>query len=302
MACSRSTAASPRFLPADRLPSTLDCTLLRDLFGTARCARSSTRALLQGWLDAEAALARALADVGRDPAERPRRSLPRAAPSSTTSTCCAPGSRRPAPAGAARARARRAVRRARAAARTGARRRRTSSTRALVLQLREALAPIAADLARARVAAAALAERHAATPMAGRTHGQHAVPITFGLKAASWADELVPRAARARAPRAAALPASARRRRRHARLARGGRRAVREAYCRQLGLPSRRCPGTPRATAARPRPRARRDRRRGRADRRRDHPAAGHRDRRSCASPRRPGTSARRRCRRSGTR
>jgi adenylosuccinate lyase/3-carboxy-cis,cis-muconate cycloisomerase len=27
--------------------------------------------------------------------------------------------------------------------------------------------------------------------MAGRTHGQHAVPITFGLKAASWADELV---------------------------------------------------------------------------------------------------------------
>jgi 3-carboxy-cis,cis-muconate cycloisomerase len=26
--------------------------------------------------------------------------------------------------------------------------------------------------------------------MAGRTHGQHAVPITFGLKAASWTDEL----------------------------------------------------------------------------------------------------------------
>jgi 3-carboxy-cis,cis-muconate cycloisomerase len=26
--------------------------------------------------------------------------------------------------------------------------------------------------------------------MAGRTHGQHAVPITFGLKVASWIDEI----------------------------------------------------------------------------------------------------------------
>ena len=33
-----------------------------------------------------------------------------------------------------------------------------------------------------------LAENHANTPMAGRTHGQHAVPITFGYKAAVWAD------------------------------------------------------------------------------------------------------------------
>jgi adenylosuccinate lyase len=35
-----------------------------------------------------------------------------------------------------------------------------------------------------------LAERHRDTPMAGRTHGQGGSPITFGLKAASWADEL----------------------------------------------------------------------------------------------------------------
>ena len=34
------------------------------------------------------------------------------------------------------------------------------------------------------------------TPMAGRTHGQHAVPITFGLSLAVWLDEL----GRARAP------------------------------------------------------------------------------------------------------
>ena len=37
---------------------------------------------------------------------------------------------------------------------------------------------------------ARLAEQHAETPMAGRTHGQHAVPITFGAKVASWGDEL----------------------------------------------------------------------------------------------------------------
>jgi adenylosuccinate lyase len=35
-----------------------------------------------------------------------------------------------------------------------------------------------------------LAERHRDTPMAGRTHGQGGSPITFGFKAASWADEI----------------------------------------------------------------------------------------------------------------
>jgi adenylosuccinate lyase len=38
--------------------------------------------------------------------------------------------------------------------------------------------------------AADLAEAHAETPMAGRTHGQHAVPTTFGFKVATWVDEL----------------------------------------------------------------------------------------------------------------
>ncbi len=35
-----------------------------------------------------------------------------------------------------------------------------------------------------------LASRHRDTPMVGRTHGQPGAPITFGFKAASWADEL----------------------------------------------------------------------------------------------------------------
>jgi 3-carboxy-cis,cis-muconate cycloisomerase len=60
----------------------------------------------------------------------------------------------------------------------------------LVLQLRAALVPIRRDIGRSRSAAVGLAAEHRDTPMAGRTHGQHAVPITFGLKAASWADEL----------------------------------------------------------------------------------------------------------------
>ena len=35
-----------------------------------------------------------------------------------------------------------------------------------------------------------LAERHRGTVMVGRTHGQPGAPITFGFKAASWADEV----------------------------------------------------------------------------------------------------------------
>jgi adenylosuccinate lyase len=35
-----------------------------------------------------------------------------------------------------------------------------------------------------------IAQRHKDTPMAGRTHGQPGAPITFGLKAAGWADEI----------------------------------------------------------------------------------------------------------------
>ncbi|MBU2534181.1 MAG: adenylosuccinate lyase family protein [Alphaproteobacteria bacterium] len=38
---------------------------------------------------------------------------------------------------------------------------------------------------------AAIAEKSADMPMAGRTHGQHAVPVTFGYKVAVWIDELL---------------------------------------------------------------------------------------------------------------
>ncbi len=59
-----------------------------------------------------------------------------------------------------------------------------------VLQLREALTIISKDLAALIITLSHLAQVHRDTPMAGRTHGQHALPITFGFKIAVWIDEL----------------------------------------------------------------------------------------------------------------
>src|SRR5262249_50521655 len=56
----------------------------------------------------------------------------------------------------------------------------------LVLQIHRAHPLLEADLDQLERALAELAERHAATVMAGRTFLQQAVPITFGLKAAGW--------------------------------------------------------------------------------------------------------------------
>src|SRR5437899_12064539 len=53
---------------------------------------------------------------------------------------------------------------------------------ATVLQLRRAHRILARDLTRVVDAAAHLAARYRDTPMAGRTHGQQALPITFGFK------------------------------------------------------------------------------------------------------------------------
>jgi len=57
---------------------------------------------------------------------------------------------------------------------------------AAMLVARRALAPLLADLDGAAAAAARLAAEHRDTAMAGRTLLQHAVPTTFGLKAAGW--------------------------------------------------------------------------------------------------------------------
>ena len=56
----------------------------------------------------------------------------------------------------------------------------------MMLVARRALVPLLEDALAATDAAAALARAHRDTPMVARTMLQHAVPTTFGLKAAGW--------------------------------------------------------------------------------------------------------------------
>lgn len=64
------------------------------------------------------------------------------------------------------------------------------SDTALVLQIREGLDVIERDLTVVVDALEYLTEQYAETPMMGRTRMVHALPITFGLKAATWLDEV----------------------------------------------------------------------------------------------------------------
>jgi 3-carboxy-cis,cis-muconate cycloisomerase len=74
----------------------------------------------------------------------------------------------------------------------------------LVLCLRDAVGRIRADMAVQTAALVRLADGHRETLMAGRTLTQYAVPITFGLKAATWLTGNLD--ARDRLAAAAALP------------------------------------------------------------------------------------------------
>ena len=60
---------------------------------------------------------------------------------------------------------------------------------AMVLQLKDALGLIRDGLVELEDRLATLAEAYRDTPMAGRTHGQQALPITFGYKVAVWLAE-----------------------------------------------------------------------------------------------------------------
>ena len=61
---------------------------------------------------------------------------------------------------------------------------------AVALQLRDSIVLLREQLCNLIGVCADVAERERDTVMLGRTHGQAAVPITFGLKAAVWLDEL----------------------------------------------------------------------------------------------------------------
>lgn len=59
-----------------------------------------------------------------------------------------------------------------------------------ILEAKEALQIIYPSLRKLENTLLLLAEKHAATPMIGRTHGQQALPITFGFKVSVWLAEI----------------------------------------------------------------------------------------------------------------
>lgn len=77
---------------------------------------------------------------------------------------------------------------------------------AAMVVARRVLGLIGGDLSRVAAAFAALADTHRHTVLAGRTLAQHAVPTTFGLKAAGWLELVVDATVRVRAV-ASGLPA-----------------------------------------------------------------------------------------------
>jgi adenylosuccinate lyase/3-carboxy-cis,cis-muconate cycloisomerase len=173
-------------------PTGLDCTVLGDLFGTDEVRRAfDSVALVQSWLDAEKALAQAEAEAGVIPGSAAERIAAEADAAGFDLDALRAGvadSQHPL-VPLIRALVERCGE-AGAYVHWGATTQDIVDT-GMALRARRALEPIRRDLDAAVTAAARLARAHAGDVMAGRTHGQHAVPITFGLKAASWVDELV---------------------------------------------------------------------------------------------------------------
>ena len=173
------------------MPTTLDCKIMGNVFGSAQMrAVFDSRKLLQSWLDTWAALAEAEADVGvvpRADAERIRAAAnAQGFDLDEISRNIVLGRHILMP----------ALRMLSAAAgesgkyvHWGATTNDITDT-GLVLQMREALALIRSELEAVIGVATDLAKTHRDSPMPARTHWQHALPITFGLKVAQWIDEL----------------------------------------------------------------------------------------------------------------
>jgi adenylosuccinate lyase/3-carboxy-cis,cis-muconate cycloisomerase len=174
------------------MPTGLDDDLLRDFFGNADQRRIfDARARLQAWLDVERALAETQAELGVIPAEAAERIAAACdaedydldalrAEINDTQHPIVP---------VVHALEHRVGDEAARFVHFGATTQDIMDT-GQALQLRASLDLIEADLDGAIAAARALAAAHRDVPQAGRTHCQHAVPITFGLKAATWLDEL----------------------------------------------------------------------------------------------------------------
>ncbi len=175
-----------------RAPASASSEILPDPYGSAEVrALFSDRAMLQAMLDVEAALARAEAKLGL---------VPRAAADAITASARIGKLDLERVAASTRKVGYPVVgvvdELGRIAGPSAARHLHLGATTqdivdtAMVLQMRAALARIRAGLIAVAKALARQARRYRDTPMAGRTHLQHAVPITFGYKCAVWAAPL----------------------------------------------------------------------------------------------------------------
>jgi len=176
------------------MPSTVfDSALYRDMFGTPDMrAVFSDEGFLQACLDTEAALARAQARLGLIPGEAAREITRRA----TVAHLDLPGLKADCDnvgypiVGLVNQLAQACAGDAGGYVHWGATTQDIMDT-AVVLQVRRAFDLLEPDLAACIDLLAGLARTHRDVPMAGRTHLQHALPVTFGFKAAVWRDPLV---------------------------------------------------------------------------------------------------------------
>ncbi len=172
--------------------TTLDHELLADLFGTAEMrAQFDGTATLQAWLDVERALAETQAELGEIPQAAAKRIAKEARADRFDMAALAeqilvtghplvP---------LVRELVRRCGKQG-GSVHWGATTQDIMDT-GMMLQARAGLRLLDEHLAEAIRALLGHAKRFRATPMAGRTHLQHAAPITFGYKLAIWADELL---------------------------------------------------------------------------------------------------------------
>jgi adenylosuccinate lyase len=176
------------------MPSTVfDSFYLKDRFGTpVMRAVWDDRATLQRWLDVEAGLAQVEAELGLVPRVAAREIARRARIEDLDLRALKRGFDRtwnPVVPLVDALKARLSPRAARYV-HWGATSKNVFDT-GMVLQVRDSYNVILDNVAAVNELLAALAEKHRDTVMAGRTHGQHALPVTFGFKAAVWLDEMM---------------------------------------------------------------------------------------------------------------
>lgn len=169
-----------------------DSALYGHLWGTDELrALFEERARIQGWLDVLVALARAQADVGIIPADAAEGIAQAASVDRLDLDLAAEETHRTGHSALGLIRALQAVLPAETGewAYYGATVQDVSDTWT-ALAMKRAGAVVWRELRAVETALLDLAARHRDTVMVGRTHGQQGAPVTFGFKAAGWADEV----------------------------------------------------------------------------------------------------------------